>query len=78
MGLPLSLPGLQASWAVLSVTSSTVTESGGLGGPGSITGTDTEAQMRLQDVDVTVCARKYCKKNRSSEYICTKTHRAEI
>lgn len=39
MGLPLSLPELQASWAVLSVTSSTVTKSGGLGGPGSNTRT---------------------------------------
>ncbi|TNN87707.1 hypothetical protein EYF80_002054 [Liparis tanakae] len=31
-----------ASWAVLSVTSSTVTESGGPGGPGSSTGSDAE------------------------------------
>lgn len=38
MGLPLSRPRLQASWAVLSVTSSTVTESGGLGGPGIVWG----------------------------------------
>lgn len=37
MGLPLSWPGLQDSWAVLSVTSSTTTKSGGLGGPDSIT-----------------------------------------
>lgn len=36
MGLPLSRPRLHASWAVLSVTSSTVTESGGLGGPGTV------------------------------------------
>ncbi len=48
MGLPLSLPGLQASWAVLSVTSSTVTESGGLGGPGSITGTDAVRHLHMQ------------------------------
>lgn len=48
MGLPLSLPGLHASWAVLSVTSSTVTESGGLGGPGSITRTDIVRYSHMQ------------------------------
>lgn len=37
MGLPLSCPGLHDSWAVLSVTSSTTTRSGGLGGPDSVT-----------------------------------------
>lgn len=36
MGLPLSLPGVQDSWAVLSVISSTATLSGGPGGPKSI------------------------------------------
>lgn len=76
MGLPLSLPGLQASWAVLSVTSSTVTESGGLGGPGAITGTDAEvlaheeAQTRPRNVDVTTCTCTYCMKNMNTENIC--------
>lgn len=77
MGLPLSLPGLQASWAVLSVTSSTVTASGGLGGPGSITGTDTvlevlahaEAKTSLQNVDVNLCTHTYCKDNMNSKGI---------
>lgn len=36
MGLWLSAPGLQDSWAVVSVTSSMVTASGGPGGPGGL------------------------------------------
>lgn len=36
MGLPLSLPRVHESWAVLSVISSTATLSGGPGGPGSV------------------------------------------